>query len=64
MSAHSELGPTLPPRMAVYQLASELERMARLARECSTAGRGVDLGRAMKTLDRMREVLSVEARDV
>ena len=61
MTAYSDLGPTAPSRMEVYRTANELEHLARLARELSSAGPKADLPRAVATLQRARVLLGASA---
>lgn len=63
MGVHQDIGPSAPSRMQIYHKANELERLARLARELSEAGPGVDLPRAAKTLERARELLREDDQD-
>lgn len=58
MSAYSEIGPTLPSRMEVCLVATELQRLAALARELTTPGPKLDLPRAIATLDKARALLA------
>jgi len=55
--AWNDLGPSVPPRCAVYALALQVEEAARLARELTMAGPRVDVPRALKALDRARALL-------
>lgn len=54
----SDLGPSVPPRMAVYRQAAELEQLARMARDLASAGPLADVPRAMRVLDRARALLN------
>ncbi|MGF7152492.1 hypothetical protein [Novosphingobium gossypii] len=68
MSAHSDLGPQGPTRMQVCLLATEVMRMAGQARELCGAGPGLDVARAVRTLQKARDLLGdltsdPEARD-
>lgn len=57
MSAHSDLGPQGPTRMEVCLLASEIVRMASLARELCGLGPGLDVARAVRTLRKAHDLL-------
>lgn len=57
MTVWTDIGPIVPPRMEVYRQASELELLARLARELATAGPGADVPRAVRMLNRARVLL-------
>jgi hypothetical protein len=59
--AQAELGPALPPRMAVYAMAAEVSALSRIAMELSLAGPGCDLPRAVKLLARIRTALEAGA---
>ena len=58
MSAHSDLGPQGPTRMEVCLLATEVMRMASLARELCGAGPGLDVARAVRTLRKAHVLLN------
>ncbi|WP_232494934.1 hypothetical protein [Novosphingobium kaempferiae] len=58
MSVQSDLGPSLPPRMAVYQIAYDVERLAHLARELASGGPGTDVRRALAKLEQARGMLA------
>ena len=59
MSAQADLGPVLPPRSAVYAQAAEIMALARLAVEFTAPGPHVDLPRALRQIERIRDVLGV-----
>lgn len=63
MGVQSDIGPNGMPRWRVYQVARELQALAQLAVECSSAGVGQDLQRACSTLDRMRALLGTGQAD-
>lgn len=51
-------GPSIgTPRWKVYAIAREIGQLAELARECSMAGAGENLPRALAQLDRIRAIL-------
>lgn len=54
MTAQSEIGPSAPSRLAVYAQAAEVHALARLAVELVTPGPSVDVGRALRLLDKIR----------
>jgi hypothetical protein len=56
-----DLGPALPPRVAVHVLAGDLLRAAQRARELSSTGPGADLRLAVAELERMRAMLGPSA---
>lgn len=56
-TARNEIGPTVPPRWKVYQVAREIEELGRLARERATAGPRCDVAAAVKALERVRALL-------
>ncbi|MED5546111.1 MAG: hypothetical protein VYD90_12750 [Pseudomonadota bacterium] len=47
--------------MEVYATATEVIRMANMARELSTAGPGLDVARAMRALGKAAEILAQSA---
>jgi hypothetical protein len=55
--AFQEIGPTALARGRVHETAREIEALARVARELSTAGPRCDVARARDYLDRMRAIL-------
>lgn len=55
--AFQDIGPTAPARWRVHTIAREIEALARVALECSTAGPRCDVPRALGQLDRMRAIL-------
>lgn len=57
MTARTEIGPALPSRMQIYAMASELEQLAKRAREFASAGPKADLPLAVHQLDRARSLL-------
>lgn len=61
MSVQADLGPTTPPRLQVYAMAVEIHTLARLAVEFTAPGPSVDVPRALKQIERMREVLKLDA---
>ena len=55
--AFQDIGPSALPRWRVYELAREIEAMAKIAVELSSPGARCDVARAQRQLDRMRAVL-------
>ncbi|PNU02505.1 hypothetical protein [Novosphingobium guangzhouense] len=58
MSVQSDLGPSMPPRIRVYQVAYDVERLAHLARELASTGPGGDVRRALAKLEEARGMLA------
>lgn len=48
----------MPPRIAVYQVAYDVERLAHLARELASTGPGGDVRRALAKLEEARGMLA------
>ena len=57
MNVQQEIGPALPPRALVHDVAREVQHLAGLARDCATTGLRMDVGRALALLDRARAEL-------
>lgn len=55
--AFQDIGPTAPPRWRVYEIAREIEAMAKIAAELSAKGPRCDVARAQNQLERIRAVL-------
>jgi hypothetical protein len=55
--AFQDIGPTAPLRWRVYEIAREIEAMAKIAVELSGKGPHADVARAQRQLDRIRAVL-------
>lgn len=62
-TVHADLGPVTPARAAVYAQAAEIHALARLAVEFTLPGGQVDVPRALRQFERIREVLGVQAGD-
>ena len=61
MSAQSDIGPVLPPRMDVYRFARLIAGMAQSAAEQSGEGPRCDVGRALAIFDDIRDELNQAA---
>lgn len=60
MSVQQDLGPRMPPRVAVYGLAMEVLALSRLAVELASPGFDTDVPRALKQIERIRDLVAVK----
>ena len=60
MGVQQDLGPVTPSRAAIYAQAVELSALSRLAVEFTVPGPCADVPRALRQIERMRDVLALD----